>query len=435
MLTVPLPPPSSARYTEHDQLRRLFWLRCVAILGQLGVIAVAQTVLGVRLPLVMLAIPICLLALFNGLTWWRQMRADAIHPTELFGQLLVDLTALSALLYCTGGATNPFVSFYLPLLAVAAAILPGIQLLLLSVFALFCYTALVVEYMPLDLVEPGNAVTYHLAGMWVNFVISAGLISVFVARITQALREREAALAQAQAQLLRDERIVALGAQAAGIAHDIGTPLATVAVITGELRHEARHLPALQAFDADLLTMETQLAQIKQALRQLQEQAPADTRMALGEWLPTFAENWRLRHPHASLTLSWEHSAQPQPHDGMTDTMMDSVQIGQMLTVLLDNAARAHAQAGVTTPITLQVSKKEGWFCLRISDQGAGLPPALRHQLGENPVASPHGGQGLGLYLTSTSVQRLGGSLHLSDATPNGTIAELRLPCNPSAPH
>ena len=110
----------------------------------------------------------------------------------------------------------------------------------LALFAVACYALLSYNYVPLNIENPANLFEYFRMGLWVNFMVSVGLIGWFVARMSRALRQRDAALADAQQRLLRDERAVALGVQAATVAHEIGTPLSTIAMLSEELRDAAR---------------------------------------------------------------------------------------------------------------------------------------------------------------------------------------------------
>src|SRR5581483_12391274 len=125
--------------TGRMNLGHLFWLRCLAIIGQLVTIAVVQTFFGVTLPLPAMLMIIALEAIFNAATWIRVSSARPETDLELLGQLWVDLGALSALLFLSGGTTNPFVSLYLPSLAIAAAVLPWRLMAWLAAFAVACY--------------------------------------------------------------------------------------------------------------------------------------------------------------------------------------------------------------------------------------------------------------------------------------------------------
>ncbi len=452
--------------TGRVHLDQLFWLRCLAIIGQFVTIGVVELFLHIHLPLAWMLAVISLEIGFNAMTWVRASeRGRAETNPELFGQLFVDLVVLTALLFLSGGITNPFVSLYLPSLAIAAAVLPLRLALWLAVFAVISYLLLSVVSVPLKMDDPQRLFDYFQAGLWVDFMVSVGLIAWFVSRMSHALRMRDAALAQAQRRLLRDERVVALGAQAASVAHEIGTPLSSVMLLSEELRHAAAGDAALAPYRDDFKLLEQQLALCKSALARLQVRASSPTQQPLGAWLPSFIEQWRLRHPHVNFEL-----AGPVPEDAPLD---DTVAVGQILTILLDNAARASpdavmlevrqcgddaeggvqvgpdaksdsaavvparktgARSGFGFRSALVVESGSAAFDraphleLRVSDRGSGIDPELRDTLGLTPVESTLGGHGVGLYLAFATASQLSGSIELLDVSEGGTLAILRLP-------
>ena len=150
--------------TGRVNLGHLFWLRTLAIIGQLVTIALVQTFYGARLPLAGMLTIICLEVLFNALTWVRVARARPETNMELFGQIWVDLGALSALLFLSGGTTNPFVTLYLPSLAIASAVLPWRLMVWLALFAVSCYALLTYNYVPLNIEDPANLFEYFREG-------------------------------------------------------------------------------------------------------------------------------------------------------------------------------------------------------------------------------------------------------------------------------
>jgi len=406
--------------TGRVNLGHLFWLRSLAIIGQLVTIAFVQIFVGVKLPVPAMLLIIGLEVIFNGLTWLRVASQKPESNLELFGQLWVDLGALSALLFLSGGTTNPFVSLYLPSLAIAAAVLPWHLMAWLAAFAVACYAVLGFESVPLNLDNPANLFDYYRAGMWVNFMVSVGLIAWFVARMSRALRQRDAALGDAQQRLLRDERAVALGVQAATVAHEIGTPLSTIAMLTEELRDAARSDEGLKPYAADLDILDQQMTLCTSALARLRSRASTQgSRQRVDEWLDSFANQWRLRHPH----VKFERLDEP-PADISLD---DTVAVSQILTILLDNAARASRDHVTLAARPVDPDSIEFEVC----DGGPGVPASLRGLLGAAPVDSTQGGHGVGLYLAFSAAARLGGSIELTDVSetrPRGTRAVLRLP-------
>jgi two-component system sensor histidine kinase RegB len=408
--------------TGRVNLGHLFWLRNLAIIGQLATIAVVQMFFGVHLPLPAMLMVVGLEVIFNALTWIRVARARPETNFELLGQLWVDLGALSALLFLSGGTTNPFVSLYLPSLAIAAAVLPWHLMIWLAAFAVACYAALGLDSVPLAMDNPANLFDYYRAGMWVNFMVSVGLIAWFVARMSSALRQRDAALREAQERLLRDERAVALGVQAATVAHEIGTPLSTIAMLTEELRDAARSDQGLAPYSADLGLLEQQMTLCTSALARLRSRASLpSSRQTLGEWLADFADQWRLRHPHVKFERLGTAPA------GVS--LDDIVAVSQILTILLDNAARASRDR-----VTLAASIAGDQVEFEVCDSGPGIPPSLRGSLGKMPVDSTQGGHGVGLYLAFTAAARLGGAIELAGGKPRGTRAVLRLPAAEAEP-
>ncbi|WP_026120962.1 ATP-binding protein [Paraburkholderia kururiensis] len=394
--------------TGRVNLGHLFWLRSLAIIGQLCTIAAVQVFFGVHLPIPAMLLVIGLEVIFNGLTWLRVSQERPESNLELFGQIWVDLGALSALLFLSGGTTNPFVSLYLPSLAIAAAVLPWHLMLWLAAFAVSCYAVLGFDSVPLNMDNPANLFDYYRAGMWVNFMVSVGLIAWFVARMSGALRQRDAALGDAQQRLLRDERAVALGVQAATVAHEIGTPLSTIAMLTEELRDAARTDQGLAPYAADLELLEKQMTLCTSALARLRSRASSGgSRQAVSEWMGPFAEQWRLRHPHVKFELMGEPPA--------SLAVDDTVAVGQILTILLDNAARV-SRDHVT--LTARPAGHEDLVEFEVCDAGPGIPPSLRASLGTVPVDSTQGGHGVGLYLAFSAAARLGGSIELADVAP-----------------
>ncbi|WP_250498894.1 ATP-binding protein [Caballeronia sp. GAWG1-5s-s] len=406
--------------TGRVNLGHLFWLRSLAIIGQLTTIAVVQIWLGANLPLPAMLLVIALEMVFNGLTWLRVARARPETNLELFGQMCVDLGALSALLFLSGGATNPFVTLYLPSLAIAAAILPWHMMACLALFAVACYALLSYNYVPLNIENPANLFDYFRLGLWVNFMVSVGLIGWFVARMSRALRLRDAALADAQQRHLRDERAVALGVQAATVAHEMGTPLSTIAMLSEELRDAAAHDSNLAPYADDFELLEQQMALCTSALARLRSRASGPSnRQPLDEWLASFIEQWRLRHPQVEFEQVGEAPA--------TASIDDAVAVGQILTILLDNAARASSEF-VTLQAVAEAEEGARYVRFEVCDRGPGIPPALRASLGAGPVDSTQGGHGVGLYLAFAAAARLNGSIELLEAEPHGTRAVLRVP-------
>jgi two-component system sensor histidine kinase RegB len=181
-----------------ENLRRLAAMRWLAIAGQIAAIAAARPLLDIELPVVPMLIVVALLAAFNLFTLARLKKPAPLDASELPAQLGVDIAALSVLLFFSGGAANPFVSLYLPPIAVAAAVLPPRLAWAIALLCVAAYSLLAVVNIPLAVPDAGRATRLHLGGMWLIFVVSAVLITWVVARMTAAIRNRDRELAAAR---------------------------------------------------------------------------------------------------------------------------------------------------------------------------------------------------------------------------------------------
>lgn len=405
--------------SAHVNLWHLFWLRNFAIGSQLCTIAFVQFFLGAHLPLPAMLFVIALEVLFNGFTWLYVMPRRSESDRELCFQLLVDIGMLSALLYLSGGVHNPFIQLYLLQIAISAAVLPWYLTIGLAACIIVCYALLSFGYRPLVMDRPQEMLDYYRAGTRVNFMVSVGLIVWFVGHMSRVLRQRDAELADARQLLLRDERAVALGVQAATVAHEIGTPLSTIAMLAEEMLNTARASHgALAPWLADLELLDRQISLCTSALAHLRDHKPVTGgRSRLNEWFGPFKKQWQLRHPHVKFT-----SFCPLAEDAIY--LDDPICVGQILTILLDNAARASPDH-VTLGYTLKAHHAGHPECVEfeICDTGPGIPAPLRASLGHAPVSSDCGGYGIGLYLAFSAAAKLGGTITVTDATAPGQFA------------
>lgn len=423
-------------------LRRLFVLRNIEIAGQAVAVGVVSQVLAIPLPLPPLFAVIGFLALCNALTWWRLKQPWPVGDPELFGQLLLDGAALAGLLYFSGGSTNPFVSLFLLPLTIAAATLAPRYTWSMAALALGCYTLLMFNYVPLPssvavpaslppMVMEGSASDHmhmdrgdgfglHVLGMWFNFLVSALLIAFFVVRMAASIRERDRLLALAREEALRHEQIIALGTLAAGAAHELGTPLSTMAVVIKELQHEVAAQPEVAE---SLATLREQVDQCKQILSRLlasadHARAEGGARRPVDAFLDELLDKWRLMRPGVRSTAHWE-GAQPVPDILAERTLF------QALMSLLNNAADA-------SPGEVEVEGRwsEHELRLEIRDRGPGLAPDAMQRAGTPffTTKAPGQGFGLGLFLANASIERIGGVVRLYNREGGGTRVEVALP-------
>ena len=408
---------------SRQNLWRLTLIRLLVLVAQSAALGFAY--LSDLLPLPWLALAgtlgislaICLLTALRLRGPWP------VTELEYAVQLACDLLIHSVLLFFSGGSTNPFVSYYLVPLTIAAATLPWVYSMLLSGLALTCYSALLVWYHPLHLIgnhQEATLISLHLFGMWLNFALSAAFITFFVVKMAATLRLQDQLRSQRQEESLRDQQLLAVATQAAGAAHELGTPLATISVLLKELRREHRNEPALQD---DLALLQEQVILCKDTLQQLVRAAEADRRQSVVEqtaieWLETSLNRWHLMRPEASYRYRLVGLGAPPK-------LMPPADLTQALLNLLNNAADA-----CPDKLDIQLDWNHQWLVLDIRDRGAGVPLAIAEQLGKPFITTKGKGRGfgLGLFLTQASVTRAGGTVKLYNLEEGGTLTEMKLP-------
>ncbi|MGB8242197.1 MAG: hypothetical protein WCE66_14320, partial [Azonexus sp.] len=323
----------SAGDTNHAaNLHRLITARWVALALMAGLTLLAPDALDIPLPTVPLLAIIGITAVFNGIVQWRLKRAPSATAGELFSQLLIDIATLSALVFFSGGATNPLVSLLLPPVAIAALLLPVRCVLAVGLAAVAAYSALMVFYVPLPLSDATRATRLHLLGMWLTFAVSALMIAWFVVRMTRLIRLRDAELAATREQALRDERIIAIGTLAAGAAHELGTPLATMSLLAGELARDPQ-LP--DAAHEDIALLRQQIVACKEIITGLSRRAGAERLENPGiqpvdRWLDAVRQRWHAVRPQAQSRLE-VNGVHPAP------TVVADPRLEQAILNLLNN--------------------------------------------------------------------------------------------------
>ncbi|MGY4300032.1 signal transduction histidine kinase [Bradyrhizobium sp. i1.4.4] len=224
--------------TNRKNMALLIQLRWTAVVGQIVTIGGVHFGLGIPLPLERMGAVIGALLLLNvsSLVWVRHRAA--ITNNELLVALMLDVAALTAQLYLSGGATNPFTSLFLLQVTLGAVLLNARSTWSLVALTCASFIWLTMAYRPLDLPPNPISEAYSLTvtGMLLGFVLNAVLLVVFVTRINRNLRERDAHLAALRQHAAEQDHIVRMGLLASGAAHELGTPLASLSVILSDWR-------------------------------------------------------------------------------------------------------------------------------------------------------------------------------------------------------
>ncbi|MEQ6917534.1 ATP-binding protein [Halomonas aquatica] len=413
-----LPLPLS---TPNRNLVRLTIVRGITWTGFLAAIIIGIEVLDFSLQVHAVIAVIVTMGAINIATWWRLGRPRAVTHQEYLGHLMVDVTGLTLLFYFTGGSHNPFINYYLVPVTIAAATLPWRHAWLVAASSMAAYSFLMVSYQPIPQFAQGFGETtlgLHVLGMWMNFALSAGLVTFFIYKMAHALRRRDQALSRTREAALRNEQVLAVATQAAGTAHELGTPLSTMAVLLAEMREDAGGDPALTR---DLELLRQQVDTCKSRLRHLVDNADR-RRMAEPEsreaqaWLAGVVQRWLVLRPDVSHRLGIAERRDP-PWLAVDATL------DQALTNLLNNAADANPD-----DITIRLDWNGDEVIIDIRDHGPGVAMSIADQLGETFVSTKSKGLGIGLFLTHATINRFGGGVSLYNHPDGGTLTEVTLP-------
>ena len=423
-------------------LIRLLQLRSIAIVGQLMAILVARFGLGLDLPLAANFTLISLLALIN-LLFWYQLRMVSAHPQRLvFAHLLVDIAGLTLLLYLNGGYSNPFSALYLLPLALAATLLPPLQVWVLAGLAVAGYSWNMFFFLPLPHYHGpfGDQFHLHLLGMWFGFVIGAVVIAYFLVGMSRELRRREQVLTHATGVAARREQVAALGALAASTAHNLGTPLSTVQVLVGELLEGCEDGQVEQREALQLI--KTQIERCSFALREIRFGADGDVSpdnclgkdigpVDIAALLRAAINEWSLFSPQLRVEFDAATAGAEIPSSSLLGSIPSATveTLKRGLVALLDNAADAQASY-----VKVKYEQRDTELVLQLADDGEGVAEQVIDKIGEPYVTTRGGGRGLGLYLLTYLVDRLGGTLSLNNCSEQGTEARITLPVGDRSP-
>ncbi len=441
---------SKSELSVRQNLKWLFVLRNLMLFSEAFLIFVSTYGLYIHLPQRPLWWIIVSIAAVNIYTWLRLQDVSPVTTQEIFAQLVLDVIGITALLYTTGGASNPIIWVYLLPLMITAIMLPPLYAWYMVILTTSMYTILMVYNIPLPSIAPHlshgasidfsnmthleileqahtisdkNYFNLHIFGMWFGFVFSAGLVAFFVVELAKTLKIRERSLAEARENALRDERVVALGTLAASAAHDMGTPLGTMAIVVHELTQDYSYCNHPDLYEK-MAIIQDQINRCKEALSVMsasagEMRAESGNVMLLSNYLDDVIKQWRTHKASTKLNFFIN-----------PDVVMDAQIIAERtlthsLINILNNAAEA-------TDSELGIEFHATWdrhiATLKICDFGAGFSDDIIEFAGQQPVMSRKHGLGVGLFLSYSTLQRLGGKIELSNRPEGGAQILITLP-------
>jgi two-component system, sensor histidine kinase RegB len=413
-----------ARRLKLDTLVRLRWL---AVVGQGVAVTAVRFGLGFPLPF---GLCILVIAAAAGVNLALSIRHPASHRLSDDAATLVlafDILQLAALLYLAGGLENPFAMLFLAPVLISATALPPERTLGLGLLAIGCATLLVLAHRPLPWggAEPRPQLPFlYVSGIWTAILLGTAFTGVYAWRVAEEGRQLAQALAATELVLAREQHLSQLDGLAAAAAHELGTPLATIALVAKEL---ALQLPADSPLADDVTLLREQVDRCRGILAKLtsldDEEAGFFKTMTLGHLLEEVAAPQRAFGVEIEVDRQGEG---PEPACRRSPGLLYG------LSNLVDNAVDFAARK-----VVIEARWTAAEVRITIRDDGPGFAPDVLLRVGE-PYVTTRGpgrgredeggsGLGLGLFITKTLVERSGAQLILTNAAPPATGAVARI--------
>jgi two-component system sensor histidine kinase RegB len=338
---------------------------------------------------------------------------------------------LTAILSLTGGATNPFSLLYLVQITLSALVLSKFWTWILGALSTIGFGLLFFIRLPAATAASHHieeeGFSPHLVGMWIAFVIAAGLITFFTGKISDALRKRDRDVLTLQEQVAKSERLASLVTLAAGAAHELGTPLGTIAIVAGELEHYAGNIARNDAVLVDSRLIRSEVERCRRIL----ERMSAQSAEPVGETPVSIRLSDLLEEVRAQFPEFRRPALRVEVLDSDVAAVLPERATVQSLVALVQNAFDASPE-GQGVVISAGTSNTVLRICVK--DEGDGMPPSVLRRIGEPffTTKEPGKGMGLGTFLVRTFAESMGGRM-LFDSIPQvGTTATLELPMTSS---
>jgi two-component system sensor histidine kinase RegB len=411
------------RYVRLDTILRLRWL---AVLGQLAAIFIVVQGLEFDVPVIPCVSIVGLSALLNLGLQIAFNPMQRLEPAYAAALLAINIVELAGLLFFTGGLQNPFSFLFLAPVLISATALPVRFTIAIGVLAVACASALVFFHLPLpwDGDEPLVLPPIYLFGVWLSILLAIGVTSLYAFQVTEEARQLSDALAATELVLTREQHLTQLDGLAAAAAHELGTPLSTIFLISRELEKTVHD----DALAGDLKTLREQAQRCRDILAKITQLsstgAPFD-RMPLS----TLIEESVAPHRDFGIAIKVRIAVAGtrEPVGARNPAVLYGV--GNILENAVDFArATVEVNAWWNTE-TVEIV---------ISDDGPGIAPDILKRIGEpylsrrrsDETNSEHTGLGLGVFIARTLLERTGAKVSFSNRTfpDHGAVVQIAWP-------
>jgi two-component system sensor histidine kinase RegB len=428
---------AAAPTTDADRAEPAVWLpwlvrlRWAAVAGQLLAVAMARFGFGLEIPVGWLLAIVAFTAASNAALAPRVARSERHSSAVAAVVIALDVVLFTLLLGLTGGPANPFSVLYLVHVSLAALLFGFRWSVAIAALCAAAYASLFAVHVPVAWDHAGHAahgdrIGLHLQGMWAATAVAALALSYFVARIAASLREREARLRALERAAARNEKLVALSALAAGAAHELGSPLATIAVVARELDRRLTDSGSDPESVDDARLIRAEVERCREILARMSGEAGADVggeldaidlarvlEAALDRLDPRERRRVRVACAAPDATLR-----------------APCLAVAQALANLIRNGLAAAPDASL---VSLDAAAADDAVRFEVRDAGSGMTPEVLARAGEPffSTRAPGAGMGLGVFLSRAIAERLGGRLWLESSPGAGTRAVLEIRRDP----
>ncbi len=400
-------------------LSRLVLIRWGIAAAEILTISIARKFLGIALPTAPLFALIVALLISNCVLLGCLATLNTRSKSWIGGVLIFDTALLTALLYFSGGVVNPFTVLYLLYITLAAVVLSPLWAYFLASSSSACFGALFLLGSPVVLdhshhMNHGNAFSLHLIGMWIAFTLTSFLIAYFISDLARALSKKEEKLQEMRTLTAKQEKLASLTTLAAGAAHELSTPLSTIALVSKELEREVG-----ESLREDTSLIRSEVERCKAIVDRMSgrvnqgdtETAPLDKCVkGLIDRIPP--EN------RSRLTIVSD-----------IETSSIYLPIGDIVSILSSLVNNSFDASSPESKVSLFIDRKEDTLSFMVVDTGIGIPPEIISKIGEPffTTKEPGKGMGLGVFLVRLTAERLGGHFALTSGS-GGTTAKVSLP-------
>ncbi len=419
LLAIRATPDRSRAIPDRNRVN-LSWLvrlRWAQIAGQASTVALVWLLVEVSLPLVELATVVAT-GLISNLIVARSFRDPRpVHEAHLAGVMALDVALLTVLLYFTGGPLNPFGFLYLVQIALATVLLHAALTWTLVGLSFLGFGLLLLGHRPLPIPDETR-----MLGMWFALGVAAAFIVHFLLRVLAAVAERERELAEARNLASRQERLASLATWAAGAAHELSTPLGTVALVAKELERSLARTGGDPQLVDDARLIREQVGRCRVILDQM-----AGSTAAAGEGLEARTVDELLDETVQVVRAAPPIERRVAPEIGRLRVHLPPRAICQALRSLITNAQDAAPQG---SKVVISAQLDPDGVRIDVLDLGDGMPADVLARIGEPffTTKAPGSGMGLGLFLARTVVESVGGTLEVDSRLGEGTRVSVVVP-------